>query len=235
MDVLKILFTSLTSIFILFILTKLMGHREMAQLTMFDYINSITIGSIAAEMATSIQDNFLEPLLAMVIYSFIILLISFFSNKSMAFRRLISGKSLILLDHNVLYKENFKKAKLDISEFLMQCRSSGYFNLADLETVILEPNGTLSFLPVTLKRPATPEDLSLTPPEDRPVANVIIDGRILENNLKATGNNETWLKNELEKQRIDRIEDVFFATCDTNNHLSAYLKNNKESSHNIFD
>lgn len=64
----------------------------MSQLSMFDYINSITIGSIAAEMATSLEDNFLEPLIAMIVYALVIILLAFISNKSVKLRRIINGK-----------------------------------------------------------------------------------------------------------------------------------------------
>ena len=77
MDILKIIVLSISSFIVLFILTKLMGNREMAQLSMFDYIISITIGSIAAEMSTALDDNFIEPLVAMIIYAIGAILVSY--------------------------------------------------------------------------------------------------------------------------------------------------------------
>ena len=73
MLILKIIALSTGSIVVLFILTKIMGQREMSQLSIFDYIISITIGSIAAEMATSLEDNFVEPLVAMIVYAVVTL------------------------------------------------------------------------------------------------------------------------------------------------------------------
>ena len=74
MLILKIIALSTGSIVVLFILTKIMGQREMSQLSIFDYIISITIGSIAAEMATSLEDNFVEPLVAMIVYAVVTLM-----------------------------------------------------------------------------------------------------------------------------------------------------------------
>ena len=71
MELINIVFTSLGSLLVLFLLTKIMGYRQMSQLSMFDYINGITIGSIAAEMATSLEDDFLKPLVAMIIYGIV--------------------------------------------------------------------------------------------------------------------------------------------------------------------
>ncbi len=152
MDLLKIVFLSLGSIIVLFILTKLMGNREMSQLSMFDYVVSITIGSIAAEMSTSLENNFLEPVIAMVVYGIVATAISYFTCKSIKIRRIVSGRGKILYDNGKLYRKNLIKSKLDLNEFLMQCRINGYFNLADIQTAILEPNGRISFLPVSREK-----------------------------------------------------------------------------------
>ncbi len=231
---LKITLTSLGSITLLFILTKIMGCREMSQLSMFDYINSITIGSIAAEMATSLEDNFLEPLSAMIIYSLVIILIAFMAQKSLKFRRFINGKSMILYDNGILYKGNFKRSKLDICEFLIECRDKGFFNIADIQTAILEPNGKISILPKAVKRYTTPEDFNLEPTQEQRVSNIILDGIILKENLKATGNNETWLNNKLKEQNITNIKDIFLATCDCDNNISIYTKVNLKNKHDAF-
>ena len=235
MDLLKIVILSLSSIIILFLLTKLMGNREMSQLTMFDYIISITIGSIAAEMSTSLENNFIEPVVAMVTYAVVSVLIAILANYSLKFRRIIMGKTLILFDNGKLYRKNFKKAKLDINEFLMECRNKGFFNLSDIQTAILESNGKISFLPVSNKRPATPEDLNLTPPQEGIVRNIILDGYILQENLKHSGNNETWLFSKLKEQGINQVKDVFLATCDSNNNLSVYVKLPNKNTHNDFN
>lgn len=234
MEILKIVILSLTSIVVLFILTKIIGCREMSQLSMFDYINSITIGSIAAEMATSLEENFMQPLIAMITYALVIIILEFLTNRSLKVRRFITGNSLILLDNGTLYKENFKRARLDISEFLTECRNKNYFNISDIQTAILEPNGKLSIIPKSIKRTVQPEDMNLIPEQEQIVKNIISDGRIIPENLKSTGNNETWLKNKLKEQNINNIKDVFLATCDSNNELSVYTNSDKRIKHDAF-
>lgn len=236
MDILKIIVLSVSSFIVLFILTKLMGNREMAQLSMFDYIISITIGSIAAEMSTALDDNFIEPLIAMVVYAIGAIVVSWFALHSIKARRFISGTSLILYDNGKIYSKNLKKSKMDLNEFLMQCRTNGYFNLSDVQTAILESNGKLSFIPNSLKRPATPEDLNLNPKQNFLVTNIVIDGKVLEENLKHTGNNIKWLYDNLEKQKAGKLEDILLATCDRNNNLSFYKKfKNLDNSHDVFE
>lgn len=224
MELINVVLASLGSVIVLFLLTKLMGYRQMSQLSMFDYINGMTIGSIAAEMATSLEDDFLKPLIAMVIYGGVAILISVITSKSIKFRRIISGKSLILYDNQKLYQNNLKKSKLDIDEFLIQCRNNGYFNLSDIQTAILESNGKISFLPVSSKRPANPQDLNLKPQEESIQINVILDGKILDENLKETGNDEVWLRKQLKSQKDIKLSDVFLATCDRNNKLQIFKR-----------
>lgn len=234
MELLNVFFASIGSVVALFILTKIMGKREMSQLSMFDFIIGITIGSIAAEMATALEDDFMKPLTAMTVYAMFSVLISYINLKSITLRRFLYGKSLILLDNGEINDKNLKKARLDVSEFLTQCRNSGYFNIDNLQTVILEPNGKISFLPKSTDRPVTPNDLKLKPSEEKPAINVIIDGKILADNLEYSGNNEKWLYKKLKEQGIIKLTDVFLATCSSKNELSIYVKLKKPMTRDIF-
>ncbi|MGI5891809.1 MAG: DUF421 domain-containing protein [Bacillota bacterium] len=235
MELFRIALTALGSLLVLFILTKIMGNKQMSQLSMFDYINGITIGSIAAEMATSLEDDFIKPLVAMTVYAIVVFLISIITNKSVRMRRILTGKPILLFQHGKIYEKNLSKAKLDISDFLTQCRTHGYFNLDDIQTAFLETNGRISFLPLANKRPITAADLNIDLPEEWVVANVIMDGHIMKKNLHFSGNNESWLKKELQAQNIDDIEDVFLATCDHNNNLKVYKKTKQKLDKDVFE
>ena len=232
-EVLYIIALSLGSIVAIFILTKLMGYRQMSQMSMFDYINGITIGSIAAEMSTSLEENFVQPLTAMIVYALAAILLSWIGSKSINARRVIEGSPLVLMNHGELYWENLKKAKIDVTEFLTQCRVNGYFDVSKLETAVLEGNGKISFLPKVSDRPATPSDMNLSIQQDYMVANVILDGKVMEQNLKHTGKDEKWLKNQIKGQGADRIEDVLLATCDSTDQVTVFLKNNRKEAKNV--
>lgn len=223
MDLINIIWTSIGSVGILFILTKLMGYREVSEMSMFDYINGITIGSIAAEMATDLE-KFEEPLVAMVVYSLVVILISYASNKSINVRRFIEGKPLILMNNGEIFYENLKKSHIDVDEFLSQCRNSGYFDASQIQTVILESNGKFSILPKAEFRPATPSDFQLNVTPESLLVTVIIDGVVMSENLKHSGNNQKWLDKQLNSQGIKDVSEVLFATCDTQNNLTVYKK-----------
>lgn len=233
LEILYIIALSLGSVIAIFILTKLLGYRQMSQMSMFDYINGITIGSIAAEMATSLESDFVQPLTAMIVYALAALFLSWLSMKSIKARRVIEGAPLILLNNGELYRKNLKKAKIDVTEFLIQCRVNGYFDVSKIETAILEGNGKISFLQKASDRPLTPADMQLSPKQDHTVANVILDGKIMKENLRHTGNDEKWLLNQIKGQGAKKAEDVLLAICDSSNQVTVFLKENQKKATDV--
>ena len=234
MEALKICLTAVLSVAELFILTKIMGKRQISQLSLFDYINGITIGSIAAEMAFSPLETMWKPALAVAVYGFIAVLLSFVSNKSASFRRVFEGKAVILMDNGKIYRRNLTKSKIDINEFLEQCRINGYFNLDDLQTVIMEANGQLSFLPKADRRPVNPRDIGLMPESEQVPVVVISDGNILQNNLKTCGKNEIWLREQLKSDNCPPPDKIFLAIYDGTDKLYTYEINNGNKKRDIF-
>ena len=225
---------SLLSIAVLFLLTKLMGNKQVSQMTMFDYITGITIGSIAAEMATDLDEGFHRPMIAMIIYGLVASLLSVLTNKFLKARRFIDGTSLILFENGRLFRQNLKKAKLNINEFLIQCRIMGYHDIADIQSAVLEPNGRISILPKASARTVTNKDLNIYPADEKLPVTIVLDGKVLEENLKFTGNNQKWLKKQLDSQGIKNIKDVFYASCDKNNCLSVYTCIREKPDRDIF-
>lgn len=215
MPVLTLCLTTVGSFAVLFLSAKLIGHKQIAQLDFFDYITGITIGSIAAEMATELEEPW-KPMIAMVLYGGITLALSLISSRFPRSRKYLNGTPTILLDHGKLYYENLKKARLDLSEFLVLCRQQGYFDLTSIQTAIFEYNGKLTILPVTTQRPVTPQDLDLNPDQELMFTELIMDGRILEDNLKRMGLDRTWLEKQLKQRHISTAKEVFLAVCDRN-------------------
>ncbi len=229
MEPLQILLTSLLSIAILFILAKLMGHKQIGQLDPFDYITGITIGSIAAELATELE-NPVQPATAMIVYGLVAVLLRLLTNKFPRTRKYVNGTPTILMHEGKLYRQNMKKAKLDLSEFLLLCRQAGYFDLSAIQTAVFEYNGKLTILPVSGQRPATPDDLSLSPPPAHIYTELIMDGRVLAGNLRRKGLDEQWLQTQLQAQGFSSAGEVFLGLCDENNQLSLYRPETAENS-----
>lgn len=219
--------TALSSFGALFLIAKLIGHKQISQLDFFDYITGITVGSIAAEMATELEKPW-KPLVAMIIYGGITVLLSIASNKYPRMRKYLNGTPTILMDHGKLYRKNFKKSKLDLSEFMAMCRQQGYFNLADIQTAVFEYNGKLTILPVSSQRPVTPNDLNLAPEQQLLFTELIMDGRILEDNLKRMGLDRIWLERQLKQRHISSAQNIFLAVCDRNLNLLLFKNSEQE-------
>ncbi len=226
MEFIVICLTSIFSYLTLFLLTKLMGNKQISQLDFFDYITGITIGSIAAEFATELEEPW-KPLLAMVIYAMATLLLGVIARKFPRTRKYLNGTSRIIMDKGKLNRENMKKVKLDINEFLVMCREQGYFDLSSIQTALFEYNGKLTILPNSLRRPTIPEDFQLKPEQETLFAEIIMDGRILEKNLQHLGFNLNWLLKQLNQNGISSAKDVFLAVCDRNQNISFYKKENQ--------
>ena len=214
MGLLTTVWTSVLSIIVLFILTKLMGNKQLSQLSMFDYIIGISIGSIAAEC--SFENQHPERMVvAMLIYALSAYAVSIITGKSTHMRKLLIGRPLILFHNGKLYRGNLKKARIDISDFLTHCRNQGYFDLSKLRTAVFEYNGSLSLLPVDSDRPLTPSDVQLEPVQEEIMVNVILDGHINDANLKKAGFERIWLEKQLNKQGYKSAKEIFLGIADT--------------------
>lgn len=196
MDIIKIILTSVLSVAALFVIAKIMGHKQVAQLDFFDYISGITIGSIAAELATELEAPW-KFLISLAIYGAVSVALSVISQKFPKSRKYVNGTPTILMSGGKIYRENLKKAKLDLSEFMLMCRELGYFDLEEIAVAVFEHNGKLSVLPRGAYRPMTPADAKIAVDEAEMGTELIMDGRILGENLTRAGRDENWLNARL--------------------------------------
>lgn len=224
MSIVKVILTSLLSVASLFVITKVMGHKQLSQLDFFDYLCGITIGSIGAELATELEKP-LYPLIALIIYGIASFILNIITQKFQKSRKYINGTPSILMKDGKIYKENLKKSKLDLTDFLLLCREQGYFDINDIACAVFEHTGKLSILPCSDKRPLTPSDISLNPSKAEILTEVILDGRILEENLKRSGLNLTWLNKSLNEQGYKKAQEIYLGLLDGCGNLSLFKYN----------
>ena len=208
MDIIKVILTSLLSVVALFVITKIMGHKQVAQLDFFDYVSGITIGSIGAELATELEAPY-NPLIALAIYGLASMILNLIAHKIPKTRKYINGTPTILMNEGKLYRKNLKKAKLDLSEFMLLCRELGYFDLDEIQTAIFEHNGKLSVLPKAANRPATPDDLKIAAKTTHIGVEVIMDGRVMGENLSRIGRDANWLTKQLKAKGYNDTKEIF--------------------------
>lgn len=226
MEALQVVLASLFSAAILFLIAKVIGHKQVAQLEFFDYITGITIGSIAAELATTLDKPWWKPTISMLVFGTITVALSIITRRIARSRKFINGTPTIIMNDGKLYRDNMKKAKLELSEFLLLCRQEGYFNLNDIGTAVFEYNGKLSILPVSAKRPLNPEEIALKPKPEHIGTEIIMDGRIIGDNLARKGLNDEWLTKELKRQGYKSAKEIFLGICYDENQLTLFpIKN----------
>ena len=224
MEFLYIVILSVVSLAVLFIITKVIGFRQISEMSFFDYVIGITIGSIAAEMSTNIDLEWWKGITAMAVYGIIGVILSLLSQKSLAARKIISGKPIILIEKGKIIKKNMKKARIELDDLLSSARGNGYFNLSDIDYAIMETTGKISFQPVGQKRNLNPKDFNFAPQNEGLYINIIMDGNIIEDNLSVAGITKKELGNML-KARGERVEDIILGTIDSNKQLSIFQKN----------
>ena len=117
------------------------------------------------------------------------------------------------MESGTIFKENLSRASIDLNEFLGQARVAGSFDPNEIQTAILETNGQISFLPKSSSRPVTPQDLQLTPEPVSAWYDLILDGQLMEDNLKASGRSVSWLEGQLHSVGIGQKSEVFYAGC----------------------
>lgn len=214
-----ILIRSIVAFFVLLALTRIMGKKQLSQLTFFDYIVGITIGSIAATMSVDQNVKISNGLISLIIWGIIPILLGYIGLKSRAFIRLTDGRPSIVVREGKVLEEEMKKNQLAIEELMMQLREKGVFKLDDVEMAIFETNGELSVMRKTDADPITASLLGIKVKNEHAPTLVIADGHILQENLSLLNLDKQWLTKEIKKQGAYDVKDVFIAQVDANKQL----------------
>ena len=223
---LDVLIKGFMSLLFLFLVIKLLGKKQVSQLNVFDYVIGISLGNIAAEMTINSDISILNGLLAMTIYGSCSLFVSFITRKSIIARRIISGVPIVLMENGKISRKQLKKVKLDINDLLQDAREDGIFDISKVETAVMEASGKVTFLLKSDNEPVTLSDLSINSQKEKLTANLVIDGNIMFNNLKAIGKNIRWLEKRISERNI-KLEDILLLTYNNEGKITVY-KNDYE-------
>lgn len=223
-EALSIIPRSLISIVTLLIATKMLGKKQVSELSLFDYAIGISIGNFTAEMILVLDTQLINGIIAILTFGFVGYIISILTMKSITLRRFFIGVPTVIIENGKILYSSLRKANIDINDFLEQARSNGYFNIDDIAYAVMEANGTISFLPKDSATVPTKKDLKL---KKEPViypANVIIDSNLMEENIKNTDKSKRWFVQELKRQGYTTYENIILAIY-YNNTLNIYEKN----------
>ena len=234
-ELLQVSVRAIVSLITLFFITKLLGKKQVSQLSVFDYVIGISIGNFAAEITTSIDTQLSNGILAMIIFGLIAYLVSVITIKSIVLRRFLIGVPTVLINKGKIIEKNLKKVKMDINDLLEQCRVNNYFNVNEIEYALLEVNGIISILPKGENKPLTIKDMNLKPEQQELCSNAIIDSKIMHENLRNSNKTTAWLLKELKIRGYKDLNNILLATLDINEKLIVYEKNVNEEIKNVLE
>lgn len=225
-DWINVMFRSFFFLIVLFIITKLLGKKQISQLSLFEYITGITIGNIGAELATKVEHSLFNGVVSIATFSLAPFVAGFISMKSKSFRNIVEGKGTVFIKDGKVLEENMYKEKYTIDELLELLRKKDVFNVSDVEYAILEATGDLNVLLKKENQPLTAKDLNMKLAPIKESETIIMDGEILDEPLSTAGRSRLWLKTELVKQGVT-VENVFIGQINTYGELTVDLYDDK--------
>lgn len=225
--ILVIVLRSFATYIILLVLGRIIGRKLISRITFYDFIVGITLGSIAVRIALGSQESPLLAAISAITITTLVVITDYLDIKIIKFRKLIDGEPIILISNGKLLDYNLKKAKITINKLLMQLREKDIFNIDDVALAAIESDGELTVLLKANKQPVTTGDLNITTGFSGLLIDIIIDGKIMDNNLQSTNHDEQWVGEQLNNQNISDVDEVFYAGLNATGTLYVSMKNKK--------
>ncbi|GAA4846009.1 DUF421 domain-containing protein [Paenibacillus vulneris] len=214
MEWLHIALRSLGAIAMLFLITRLLGKKQISQLTFFEYITGITLGELAGFISTDLENHYTHGITALLVWFLVPLTIELVSLKSVTLRKWFEGNGTVMIKDGKVMGKNLKKERYTADELLEQLRKKSVFNIADVEFAVLESSGELNVLLKKENQPLTPKQLGIKVGPEKEPQTVIIDGNIMDEPLATAGFSRAWLQAELEKIGVTK-DNVFLGQVDS--------------------
>lgn len=227
-ELVLILIRSIISFLLLLLMARVMGKKQISQLTFFDYCVGITIGSIAATMSVDQNVKAANGLMALLVWGLFPIILAYVSLKSIWFTKIIDGSPTILIQNGEILEKKLKRNMLTAEELMLLLREKGAFKVSDVEMAVLETNGNLSVMLKTDQQPATPYTMGTPVIPERGPTILIMDGNLLKKGMNERGYTEEWLLGEIKKQGATDFKDVFLAQVDSNSKVYVDLYEMKE-------
>ena len=209
---LVVLVRSIIGFFSLLIFARVLGKEQISQLTFFDYVLGITIGSIAASLTTDLSSRAWPHWVGLMTWAALGYLMEFITMKWRYAAKLIEGEPTIVIMNGKIMENVLKKMKYRASDILVLLRTQGVFDINEVDFAIIEPNGQLSILKKPEYQPATPKDMNIQVSASGISTELVYDGILIEENLRQLNKDRAWLMNQLKMQGINDISEAFLVT-----------------------
>lgn len=208
----EIIIKTTFTFFVLFSLTRLLGKKQLSHLTFFNYVTGITIGSIAANIISNLDKPVLADMIGMVWWYILTALLGYIGLKFSKLRNIIDGQPTIVIKKGNIIKKAMQKTNLNMDDLSMMLREQEVFSVLEVDYAILEPDGKLSVLKKQQKQQATKEDMKISTQNSVYLpSEIIVDGKVVQRNLKELGLDEKWLNSQLKQKKIATVKEVLYA------------------------
>ncbi|WP_449536379.1 DUF421 domain-containing protein [Ferdinandcohnia sp. Marseille-Q9671] len=215
----EVILRSITSFSLLLIGARILGKQTISQMTMFDFVASISLGAISANLAFNTTIKVHHTIIAFIIYVAIIFLIALISLKNKKGRKFLAGDPTIVVQNGKILEGNMKKMRYTLDYLNQQLRERDVFNIEEVLFAIVETNGTLTVLKKPQYRNVTRQDMMIPiKTEQRLPIELIMDGEIISENLEQNNIQFSWLDSELKKRNLSK-HDVVYAVLAANDNL----------------
>ncbi|HLR42026.1 MAG TPA: DUF421 domain-containing protein [Pseudogracilibacillus sp.] len=205
-------YETLFGIFALYVLTRVLGKTQISQLTAFDFIAAIILGELVGNALFDKEAGLLDIGFVILLWGVILYIIEMITQKFKGSRFILEGKPAIIIHQGNLIYEELRKNKIDLNEVLHLLRMKDIFSVQEVHYAILETNGEISVLKKAAYDTPTKQDMNIKiTSEPTPAIPVILDGELIKDNLAEVDMTEKWLFKQLKKQKLEKVEEVFFA------------------------
>ncbi|MBZ9609210.1 DUF421 domain-containing protein [Clostridium estertheticum] len=217
--------------FTLLIFTRILGKQQISQLTFFDYVVGITIGSTASTLTTDLTSRAWPHWVGLLTWAVLCFILQLITVTSKTAEKYLDGEPTIIIINGKVLEKSMKKFRYTIGDLLSQLRDKGVFDLSDVAYAILEKDGQLSILKKTQCDTVTANDLKVKTTPASIDFEIIYDGSILQDNLDKINRNEKWLMTKLKKKGINDASEVFLAiyNATTGLHIDLYKDDIEEN------
>lgn len=217
--IIEVIIQTVLAFFSILFITRILGRQQLSQLTMQEYINGITFGSIAATLATDIDQRTLQHVIGLFLFAALTFLVTYITGKNLKIARLVQGEAELVIKDGHILEKNLKRFNYTIDDLHHLLRKKDVFNIKDVKYGILETTGEMSVIKVASKENVIAEDLNIKKDQEHIKLEIIVTGNIIYENLSKRNLNAKWLINQLEKEGIKDIREVFYANMDEKNQL----------------
>ncbi|SDI26154.1 Uncharacterized membrane protein YcaP, DUF421 family [Natribacillus halophilus] len=205
--------------FVIFLYARLIGKQQIGNFTMFDYINGITIGSIAATLATDLNMSAFIHWLALTVFLVLTILLQLVGLKSRLLSKVQDAEPVVLMEKGKILEKNLQKVRITKDELMVQLRTKNIFSPDEVEAALLEPDGSVSILLHSDYQYVQKKDLNVSSQRTKLTTEVLIEGELIEQNLRQRNIDYEWLLGQLKAKGIHRLEDVSYAAILPNDTL----------------